>query len=219
MSNVYYVSVHSDPKVYTNQYKKVIAKHSLYIQPKQGRKSGKTCAANAIINKLSEALMDCGAVPLKDLNVRSRLSVRPATFFVTQLEAYWEEAIVDLAKVGVRIYVLPVEAPADGLPDPVLDSFNSYYKEKFNKYLELAKKGTDIRHLVEVAVSLSEMFDCADIRLNAAHRKTIDEIYAIFGDKPLPVVEKESVPIETEDDFVDDEEEKTIPTIVIQDDF
>jgi hypothetical protein len=182
MSNVFYVSVHSDPKIYTNQYKKVISNHSLYVQTNRGRKSGRTFPASFIINKISEALMDCGAVPLKDIGPRSKYSARPATFFVTQLEPYWEEAITDLAKIGVRIYVLPVMGPFDGMPDAVADSFDAYYTEKLTRYLSLAKKGSDVRDLVEVAVALSKLFEPASIALSDRHKVIVDAINEVCSD-------------------------------------
>lgn len=179
--NLFYISVHSDAKVYTTPYKKVIANHSLYTHTTRGRKSGRTCPANYVINKISEALMDCGAVPLKDINTRSKYSARPATFFVTQLDPYWEAAISDLAKVGVRIYVLPVFGAIEGMPDAIADSFDSYYTDKLEKYAKLAEKGTDVRDLTEVAVSLAKLFECADIVLNDKHAALIERIHSAYG--------------------------------------
>ena len=195
MSNVFYVSVHSDNKIYTNQYKKVISSHSLYVQTKRGRKSGRTCAGSFVINKLSEALMDCGAVPLKDINPRSKYSARPATFFVTQLEPYWEDAITDLAKVGVRIYVLPVAGAVDGMPDAVSESFNAYYTDKFERYLAQAKKGSDVRDLLEVAIAMARLFECADITLNSKQKDLVGQIYEICNaTSPSRVAETTDAP-------------------------
>lgn len=227
MSNVFYVSVHSDPKIYTNQYKKVISSHSLYVQTNRGRKSGRTFPANFVINKISEALMDCGAVPLKDISSRSKYSARPATFFVTQLEPYWEDAIADLAKIGVRIYVLPVMGPFDGMPDAVADSFDAYYTEKLERYLSLAKKGSDVRDLVEVAVALSKLFEPASIALSDKHKAIIEAIHTVCSDghkesaikvAAAPVAPTSSDPAETADENL--KNETPIPVdLNIADDF
>lgn len=180
--NLFYISVHSDAKVYTAPYKRVIAQHALYTQPARGRKSGKTCLASHVIHKISEALMDCGAVPVYSGPERKRYSFKPAAFFVTQLDSYWEAAIADLAKVGVRIYVLPVMGAIEGMPDAVEDSFNAYYTAKLERYLQIAQKGSDIRDLLEVTLAMAQLFEVAGVTLTSKHLEILAQIKAIYAD-------------------------------------
>lgn len=184
--SLFYISVHSDAKVYTAPYKRVISQHALYTQPARGRKSGKTCLANHVIAKISEALMDCGAVPIYAGPERKKYSSKPAAFFVTQLDSYWEAAISDLAKVGVRIYVLPVMGAIEGMPDAVEDSFNAYYMAKLEKYLQIAQKGSDIRDLLEVTLAMAQLFEAAGVELTSRHLAVLEKIRAVYADLPQP---------------------------------
>jgi len=209
---VFYLSVHSDPKVFAAPFKKVVAQHALFEFSGKGRPGGKTYTAAQVIKKVSEALIACGAIPVHDENARQQYSGRPMSFFVTQLEDYWAAAISDLDSVGVRIYVLPVAGAIEGMPDPVLDAFNRHYERKFTHLLEEAKRGSDVSDLVEVACALSYLFETAGIALNGLHLSLVKQIgetikaarsvaeAVVIQAKAAPVTEPISAP-DIEDDF------------------
>ena len=196
--SLFYISVHSDAKVYTAPYKRVISQHALYTQPARGRKSGKTCLASHVIAKISEALMDCGAVPIYAGPERKKYSAKPAAFFVTQLDSYWEAAISDLAKVGVRVYVLPVMGAIEGMPDAVEDSFNAYYMAKLERYLHTAQKGSDIRDLLEVTLAMAQLFEVAGVELTDRHLSVLEKIRAVSADLPGAAKPETKAPPEPE---------------------
>jgi hypothetical protein len=177
---VFYLSVHSDPKVYSAPFKNVVQKHALFEFSGKGRRVGKTYTAAQVIKKVSEALIACGAIPVHDENARQQYSGRPMSLFVTQLEAYWAAAISDLDRVGVRIYVMPVAGAVEGLPDPVLDAFNRYYERRLSHLLSEAQHGSDVSDLIEVACSLAGLFEDAGITLNARHRALIEQTNAMI---------------------------------------
>lgn len=172
---VFYLSVHSDPKVYSAPFKNVVQQHALFEFSGKGRRVGKTYTGAQVIKKVSEALMACGAVPVHDENARQQYSGRPMSFFVTQLEAYWAAAIADLDRVGVRIYVMPVAGAIEGMPDPVLDAFNRYYERKFKHLLAEAERGSDVSDLIEVDCSLAGLFEVAGITLTTRHHALIEQ--------------------------------------------
>lgn len=128
--------------------------------------------------------MDCGAVPIYAGPERKKYSAKPAAFFVTQLDSYWEAAISDLAKVGVRVYVLPVMGAIEGMPDAVEDSFNAYYMAKLEKYLHTAQKGSDIRDLLEVTLAMAQLFEVAGVELTSRHLSVLEKIHAVYADLP-----------------------------------
>jgi hypothetical protein len=190
---IFHISVHSDANVYTTAYKRVVANHALYVQNRLGRAHGKTLRAPYILSKIGEALMDCGAVPLVESASRPRLSGRPLTFFVTQLDAYWEAAITDLAKVGVRIYVLPIMDSVEGMPDPVEDSFNEYYTNKLQNLVSAAERGADVRDILEVTLSLASHFEAADIHLKDKHKALINKVLSQYSE-PKSQPPEEAIP-------------------------
>jgi hypothetical protein len=187
---IFHISVHSDANIYTTAYKRVIANHALYVQNRVGRAHGKTLRAPYILAKIGEALMDCGAVPLVESSSRPRFSGRPLTFFVTQLDAYWEAAITDLAKVGVRIYVLPVMDSVEGMPDPVEDSFNEHYTNKLQNLVSAAERGADVRDILEVTLSMASHFEAADIHLKDKHKALIDKVLSYYSEPKSQPSEK-----------------------------
>lgn len=193
---IFHISVHSDANVYTTAYKRVIANHALYVQNRLGRAHGKTLRAAYVLSKIGEALMDCGAIPLVESSPRPKFSGRPLTFFVTQLDAYWEAAITDLAKVGVRIYVLPVMDSVEGMPDPVEDSFNDHYTTKLQNLVSAAERGADVRDVLEVTLSMASHFEAADIHLKDKHKALIDKALSQYSEPKSPSTEK-SNPEET----------------------
>ncbi len=201
---LFHISIHCDPTIYTAPYKKVISTHSLYAPAKKGRKSGKTTPGSYIKHKIAELLLESGAVPLKESPPQPKISRKPSTLFVTHLEPYWEAAIADLAKVGIRIYVLPVMGPIEGMPDAVDDSFNAYYLARLENYLTAAQKGADVRDLFEVTLSMALAFEPAGIVLKPEHNKAIEQIRACYGDLPAPTQESPSAALynpSVEDDF------------------
>ena len=172
---VFYLSVHSDPKIYAALFKNVVAQHALFEFSNKGRKVGKTYTAAQAIRKVGDALLACGAVPVHDENARQQYSGRPISFFVTQLEGYWAAAISDLDRIGIRIYVMPVAGAIEGMPDPVLDAFNRYYERKFLHLLCEAERGSDVSDLVEVDCALAGLFETAGIVLTSKHKALIEQ--------------------------------------------
>ena len=173
--SIFYLSVHSDPKIYVAPFKKVVSTHALFEQTTKGRKAGKTYTAAQVIHKIAGALMDCGAVPICGEIARLPNSGRPISFFVMQLDEYWADAIADLDKVGIRVYVMPVMGAVEGLPDALTDSFNQHYDAKFASYYAEAKKGMDTLPLIEVACSLASLFAPAGLALTPKHLELIDK--------------------------------------------
>jgi len=175
---VFYLSVHSDPKVYVAPFKKVVSTYALYENSGRGRKAGKTYTAAQAIAKIAAALLDCGAIPVCGDAPRAPNSGRPLSFFVTQLDEYWQDAIADLDKVGVRIYVMPFLGAVEGLPDALADSFSQHYDAKFTACYEQAKRGVDALPLIEVLCSFASLFEPTGLALTPKHLELIEKTKA-----------------------------------------
>lgn len=174
--SIFYLSISCDAKISTAAFKRVVERHSLFVVSNKGRKAGKHYAPSQVLPKISEALLDNGAIPVHGVILSDFRTNRPSTLFVTGLEPYWASAIPDLASIGVRIYILGIESLSPKPPELVVDSFNTYYDNIFTKLYSQAQKGSDVLDLLEIHSSLSEQFAVANIGLTARHQGLISDI-------------------------------------------
>lgn len=160
------LSIYSDPSVAVVPFKRVVATHALYESPMKGRPAGKFYSAAQVMWKIGSALIECGAIPTTPFGTRPRNSGKPVAFFVCQLDQYWADAFADFAKIGVRIYIMPILGAVEGMPDVVHDTFVEYYTARLSTLHAEAAAGHDVRPLLEVALSLASLFEPAGIVLS-----------------------------------------------------